>query len=309
MSKGRIPGIFFIIFLLVILACGCTGSQNTGKGTVQFTSSPSGAEVYLDNQYRGTSPCSVADVEPGTHAVEYRLQGYAPWSATTTVISGANQVSATLTPKPAAEQPGTVTTGTGPAPGKEQYVTVQVSRDPIIIGDTITFSGTSSGIERIFLTIYGPGIYTNGVYLDQVRPNAVGLWTFTWRPGEKIRAGIYAVVVSDARNVSSAQASFRAIGNGQITVIPNNFAVSQGDTIRFSGLCTSGAPTVSLVLSGPGRYSGGIDLGTASVMADSTWSFRYTLDLNMPAGTYTISAFDIPKTTSGATQFTIGFAN
>ena len=60
-------------------------------------------------------------------------------------------------------------------------------------------------------------------------------------------------------------------------------------------------------LYGPDRFSSGVELGTFSVLADKTWSFRYTLDTTMPTGIYTIYVYDVPKTASGRTQFTVGY--
>ncbi len=94
-----------------------------------------------------------------------------------------------------------------------------------------------------------------------------------------------------------------------MTVISNSYAAARGNTLRFSGICTTGAKNVDLVLYGPGQYAGGVDLGTFSVMADKNWNFRYTLDTSMPTGLYTIYVYDVPKTTSGTAQFTVGFAS
>ena len=44
-------------------------------------------------------------------------------------------------------------------------------------------------------------------------------------------------------------------------------------------------------------------------MADKTWNFKYTLDNSMVTGSYSMYVYDIPKTTSGTTQFTVGFTS
>jgi hypothetical protein len=64
-----------------------------------------------------------------------------------------------------------------------------------------------------------------------------------------------------------------------------------------------------LVLYGPERFSSGVEMGTLSVMADKTWSFKYNLDTTMPTGLYTMYVYDIPKTASSTTQFTVGYAS
>ncbi|MDD1684582.1 MAG: hypothetical protein LUQ19_01685, partial [Methanoregula sp.] len=99
------------------------------------------------------------------------------------------------------------------------------------------------------------------------------------------------------------------IGDGVVGVTPSSYAISQGETVTFSGRCTTGAPGVQLTIFGPERFASGVSLGTVSVMGDQTWSFRYTTDLTMPTGVYTIYASDVPQTATGSSQFTIGFAS
>jgi hypothetical protein len=131
----------------------------------------------------------------------------------------------------------------------------------------------------------------------------------TWNPGTKVQSGQYTVIVSDPKNLVSDRAVFNVIGGGEVTVVPNTFAAAQGDTIRFTGRCSSGAQNVRLVLNGPEKYTGGVELATVSVLADMTYTFTYKLDPTMPTGVYTIFAYDVPKTTSGTAQFTVGYSS
>jgi hypothetical protein len=303
---------FGILVLLIIgvFFTGCTGGQSAQTGTLQLTSSPEGAEIYLDSQYRGTTPSTIPDVALGAHTLEFRKAGYVSYSMAISVPSGPSQYSAALSPAT-----GTGQTGGGDVSGTKTSgsvsaakITVQVSKDPVIVGDSITFSGIGPGMSEIKLTVFGPGIYTNGVVIKTVKANTAGLWTFTWNPGTSLRSGQYAIVASDPQDTVSDRVAFQVIGGGYVTVAMINHAVASGDVVRFSGRCTSGAPMVRLVLSGPGPFSGGIDLGTASVLGDKTWSFKYTLDSKMPTGIYTIMVYDVPKTTSATDQFTVGYA-
>lgn len=289
-----------------ILLAGCVADVPADKSTLELTSSPPGAEIYLDNQYRGTTPSTIAGVEPGSHTLEYRLSGYSSWQSVLSVPSGTSNYFAELAAVPVTTRP-TPDTGyisTGIPPG----VTVRVSRDEMIIGDSIIFSGTCTGCKNIVLTLYGPGFYTDGVVLDTVRIDSINAWTYTWNPGTKLQSGTFTIVVSDAAGTVSDRKEFRAIGNGVVTVIPSSYAASPGDSISFSGRCTTGARNVRLVLYGPDRFSTGVDLGTFSVTADNTWSYRTRLESTMPVGTYTASASDVPKTTSGSSRFTVGYA-
>jgi len=294
-----------VITILVcwVIISGCISGQE--KGTLQFSSSPSGAQVYLDSQYQGSTPSTITNVEPGNHTLEFRYPGYQSWSTAILVSSGTSNFYAALTRNPDSQVPQNKSQII-PSPSR---VTVQTSKDTMIIGDSILFSGTSSGSDSVLLTLYGPGYYYYGVLLDQPRVNSVGLWSYTWNPGFSIQSGSYTLVVEDAQKTTSSRVEFSVVGGGVVSIAASSYAAASGETITFSGQCTTGAKNVLLVLYGPGRYSSGIELGSLSCMADKTWNFKYTLDNYMPTGSYTMFVYDIPKTSSGTTQFTVGFTS
>jgi hypothetical protein len=298
--------ILFLIFVSILLA-GCMTSQPAEQGTLQLTSSPAGAEIYLDNQYSGTTPSTIAGVIPGSHSLEVRSAGYKSWKAVVTVPAGTSNYFASLTALPDSEPD----TGIIPVEviATPVTMTVRTSKERMIIGDSNISSGTAAGTGSVTLTLFGPGYYARGIVLDKVKPDRVSAWSYTWNPGTKIQSGTYTVVAENQEKTATQRATFSAIGNGLVSVAPSSYAVASGDTVTLSGRCTTGAPEVSLVLVGPDRFSSGVDLGTFSVTADQTWSFRYTTDSTMPAGIYTIYASDVPKTTSGSSQFTIGYAS
>jgi hypothetical protein len=83
--------------------------QTPDTGSISIVSSPSGAEAYLDNVYRGMSPLTLDAVTPGTHSVLLRLDGYQDWQSQVSVTAGqTTQISATLlgTPTPTPTQSG-----------------------------------------------------------------------------------------------------------------------------------------------------------------------------------------------------------
>jgi hypothetical protein len=79
------------ILVLGVFLCGCTTPLPDKTGSVKVTSSPSGAEVYLDNEYHGTTPGTINAVPPGNHTVEVRERGYTTWSRNITVTSGSSE--------------------------------------------------------------------------------------------------------------------------------------------------------------------------------------------------------------------------
>jgi hypothetical protein len=87
------------ILVLFVFLCGCTTPLPEKTGSVTITSSPSGAEVYLDNEYHGTTPNTINAVPAGNHTVEIRERGYKNWSQNITVTSGRTaSVSPSLVP-------------------------------------------------------------------------------------------------------------------------------------------------------------------------------------------------------------------
>jgi hypothetical protein len=74
-------------------------SQPAGAGGIQVSSSPTGAETYLDNLFQGYTPVSLQNVAAGSHTVTLKLAGYTDWQTTTQVTAGQiTQLSATLNP-------------------------------------------------------------------------------------------------------------------------------------------------------------------------------------------------------------------
>ena len=73
-----------------------TIGQITG-GIVNVTSTPSGAEVHMDALYRGVTPISIENVDPGQHSILIRKTGYKDYNKTITVEAGVvTTVAATL---------------------------------------------------------------------------------------------------------------------------------------------------------------------------------------------------------------------
>jgi hypothetical protein len=300
--KSLIRSVVIAIFLGSILLSGCITSLNPEKGSIQVTSSPTGAELYIDHQFQGSTPGTIAGVEPGNHTLELRSPGYQSWSSVIAVPSGTSNYFAALVPLSAIQIQGTTIATIAPV-----TVTIRPEKELMLIGDTMTVSGTCTGSDKVVLTLYGPGKYSQGIGLAQADVNSLDAWSYTWRPGTSVVAGDYTMVAEDPKKTTVARAGFSVIGGGVVSIASNSYSAAKGDTLRFSGRCTSGAQNVRLVLYGPDRFSSGVELGTFSVLSDKTWSFRYMLDTTMPTGIYTIYVYDIPNTSSGNTQFTVGF--
>lgn len=59
-----------------------------GPGTLQLTSTPAAAKIYLDDKYVGDTPQTFDKLQPGQYALRLELPGYQPWTDNVTVKGG-----------------------------------------------------------------------------------------------------------------------------------------------------------------------------------------------------------------------------
>jgi hypothetical protein len=57
-------------------------------GSIYIDSTPGGAQIYFNGNYRGLSPLTINEVWPGSYTIEAEKDGYQPYSTTTTVSGG-----------------------------------------------------------------------------------------------------------------------------------------------------------------------------------------------------------------------------
>nr|WP_319375832.1 PEGA domain-containing protein [uncultured Methanoregula sp.] len=114
MSSRQLTSWSIVLIVLGIAASGCTTPvQQPDTGSLQVTSEPGGAGVYLDNEYRGTTPAAITAVPSGSHTIAIRLAGYEPWSVPVTVTKGSSgTVAARLAEIPAIPTATVTTTAT-----------------------------------------------------------------------------------------------------------------------------------------------------------------------------------------------------
>ena len=68
-------------------------------GTLSIDSYPSGANVYLDEQYKGTTPLTISGLSPHSYHIALTMEGYRTYVARVSISNGkTSTVSATLTP-------------------------------------------------------------------------------------------------------------------------------------------------------------------------------------------------------------------
>ena len=172
---------FFALSVLavLVLASGCTTSTINAPTTTQPTtgslnlsSTPQGAEIYLNTVYRGTTPSTIPDLPDGLYHVELRLRDHTAWNGDVEVQAGnTSRVDATLVPIATPTTiPTTVPTTAPPktvvgcwkaeAHGEDSVSTYVLQFQPGNVGMlyvTVTFPTESKAVSMSFRWFYDPG--------------------------------------------------------------------------------------------------------------------------------------------------------
>jgi hypothetical protein len=118
-----------------------TPTTTPTTGSISVSSSPSGASIYLDGSYKGTTPMTIKNVEAGSYTITLKYAGYQDWSQNIYVVAEQTiPVSASLTPT-------TPTTGS-----------ISVSSSPS--GASIYLDGSYKGITPMTMRSIEVGSYT-----------------------------------------------------------------------------------------------------------------------------------------------------
>ncbi|OPX72734.1 MAG: PEGA domain protein [Methanoregulaceae archaeon PtaU1.Bin059] len=81
------------------LAIPLNPDPRPATGRISLLSQPSGADLFLNNVYRGPTPATVHTLMPGSYDVLVRLPGYQDWQAEARVAAGETvEMNATLIP-------------------------------------------------------------------------------------------------------------------------------------------------------------------------------------------------------------------
>jgi uncharacterized protein YceK len=70
---------FIALTLVAASLSGCATIMHGGNQPVGFSSTPSGAQVYVDNQVVGVTPVTATLSRKDQHVVRVEMQGYAPY--------------------------------------------------------------------------------------------------------------------------------------------------------------------------------------------------------------------------------------
>lgn len=135
-------GTISVTFGKPVITAGVSGSLSAAAtsrpGSLAVSSEPSDASVVVGGQYRGKTPLTVSNLDPGTYAVTVSKFGYTAYSGSVTIGSGEEAlITATL---PA--ERGTLVVNTTPP------------------GAKISVDGTAAGVSPLTLVNVLPGNHT-----------------------------------------------------------------------------------------------------------------------------------------------------
>lgn len=98
------------------------GPSPDTTGQINVGSSPAGAEIYLDNTFRGITPMTLVNIPQGSHTIILKITGYQDWSSPVNVIAGTYaQVSGTLS---SGQQPNPTATAPQPTKSPAAFATI-----------------------------------------------------------------------------------------------------------------------------------------------------------------------------------------
>jgi hypothetical protein len=119
--------VYDIHAILVPVSPGPT-PDTTGELTLR--SNPSGANIYLNNAYRGITPLTLVDIPQGSHVVILKLNGYQNWQSTVNVQGGVHS-----------EVAGALSANPAPTNAPTQLAPVQQPQSPVGMLTIITALG------------------------------------------------------------------------------------------------------------------------------------------------------------------------
>jgi hypothetical protein len=151
-----------------------TPPPTLGYGSITVTSSPSGADIYIDNVYKGLSPALFRDISNGNHVILIKLDGYGDLSRSVTVTADNQTVHAALyqqtsgqtaTPLPG-QTPASGTGSTTPAAsGKATgYGSLSITTNPE--GALVYVDGAMMGVTPATIPMLAEGPHSVTLVMD-----------------------------------------------------------------------------------------------------------------------------------------------
>jgi len=102
-------------------------------GNISVSSTPSGANVSLDNVYKGLTTLTMEDIANGDHIVIVKFTGYQDWTRTVTVLGNSTSLTATLVANTTTVVNGSISFTSSPANANVYIDSVLKGYTPITV--------------------------------------------------------------------------------------------------------------------------------------------------------------------------------
>jgi hypothetical protein len=193
---------FFILCLfciILLIPVAVSADDNTtvtipSVGTITISSVPAGANIYIDNSYKGLTPLSLSDISNGNRTILLKSDGYQDWSKIVFVNGDSQTVSATLLSVTTTTTAVTTATTTSPVVNGTLYVQSSPSGASVYV-DSNTYLGKTT------MTLYNitPGTHTIHLLLSGYND-----WSDTITVMSGNNTNEYATLTATAAEVTAA---------------------------------------------------------------------------------------------------------
>ena len=142
-----------------------TPTPTPAYGSITVTSAPSGANIYIDNVYKGLSPATFTGVPNGNHVVLVKLDGYQDFTRSVTVTGDIRIVHAALSRESVTPQttysPGQTPTASAQTPG---HGSLSITTTPA--GALVYIDGTMMGVTPTTIPMLSQGSHSITLVMD-----------------------------------------------------------------------------------------------------------------------------------------------
>ncbi|HVP95160.1 MAG TPA: PEGA domain-containing protein [Methanoregulaceae archaeon] len=256
--NGHILIVLGILALLLISVTPvvATGTSSPLLGTLQVSSTPSGAKLVLDNVNKGTTPVTVENILAGSHTISLSKDGYYDYTADIAISGGKTTTVSVPLASISAAANGTLFVNSTPS-----GATVII--DDIVAGFTpATFKNIIPGDHIVTLTLSGYDDYTETVSVmsDTTSTVNVDLAKINPAPGSVrvTSTPSLATVYLDNVNKGTTPLTLDNVGAGSHTILLRK--IGYNDYRTSINVISGKTVTVSATLTVAGQKTGTLNI-------------------------------------------------
>lgn len=134
---------------------------DNATGSITVITSPAGADIYIDDVYRGYTPKTIGNLAPGEHTIRLESAGELSWSGKAIVVTGENTILSEILSEASLANSGAIFIASNPV-GAAVYLDgnfVGITYG----GDTIDINNVSPGMHDVTIRMSGYHDYTTQI--------------------------------------------------------------------------------------------------------------------------------------------------